>query len=136
MAIKNKVMNIALFDSDEEAWEDHTITMLQTYRERHSNVTKGEWLYLGALEVRMGKRTAKRFVRLERFDTRKDQHGEKQYRYIVEAEEKGKELVKEAQLSKTKSIDAVEKSQFLTVAKEDYKTLGSRTLCGQCRSCS
>ena len=71
IAVKNKATQIALFDDDEDAWEDHTLSILQVYKEKYKQGAKAEWLYLGALEMRMGKRTANKFVRLKRFPTKK-----------------------------------------------------------------
>ena len=120
--IKNKAMQIALFDSDEEAWEDHTVTILQVYKEAFKQSANDEWLYMGALEMRMGKRSARRFARLNYLPTREDKHGETQYKYSVDSENRSRSLTKEGRIEKSKTVDAEEHGQLSTMMNEFFSS--------------
>ena len=42
IAVNNKAMQIALFDDDEDAWGDHTLSILQVYKEKYKQGATAE----------------------------------------------------------------------------------------------
>ena len=76
-----------MFDSDSDAWEETAITVARSIVMNRKRSRKGKWLYRGELDLKLGKKQAKKFIAQQKYEHRLDAQQDDQWRFIEDTDE-------------------------------------------------
>ena len=74
------ILNLALVRKQD--WEDCVAEVSGSFEQSDTKQTVGKWCYQGELERKLGKRTARRFIKEGKYEEGEDADGEKMYRRV------------------------------------------------------
>ena len=100
---KMAILNLALVRKQD--WEDCVLEVTGSFEETQVKKAEGKWYYQGELERKLGKSTARRHIKVGKYEEGEDADGEKMYRKVQHSDWQQKSLTSKVQATKTTTIE-------------------------------
>ena len=110
---KMSVLNLALVRQCD--WEELLVEVTSGVKDEESKKSEGKWLYKSELERKVGKQTAKRWIRDGKWEEGEDSDGEAVYRKVQKSDASVRTKSTQANVKKTAALD---KEEFETLTQE------------------
>ena len=110
---KMAVLNLALVRQCD--WEELLVEVTSGVKDEESKKSEGKWLYKSELERKVGKQTAKRWIRDGKWEEGEDSDGEAVYRKVQKSDATVRTKSTQANVKKTAALD---KEEFETLTQE------------------